>query len=213
MTKTYDVDVEKMAKEKFPDHSPERLAAVIAQAAKLGKAMPEGGGLAVFDVPQIGALLAVADRDVLEAEKLKGHSPFTEAQTEKMRDILDTFTKRGVKPVNDNPGERRNNFHKKYGEAAYQEAKKITGSTDDVRVAGRNPWKGNKAVKRALKGERDLPDTEFNRVFNADRIPLPPKPPKVKVKGGPMSMTELGALYKSDPAAARALAAANGLKI
>jgi hypothetical protein len=88
-----------------------------------------------------------------------------------------------------------------------------------LRVAGRNPWKNNKAVKRALKGEQ-LEATEFNSMLYPEKVRAP-KPAKLSPEqksSNPFlaqnwNLTAQSRLYKLSPDLANSMAARAGVRV
>jgi hypothetical protein len=116
----------------------------------------------------------------------------------------------------------RGEFLTEFGEVEYQKesAKWMKKTpTDKDTAPRRNPYKGVKGLKRALRGTEE--NTEFNQTFNADRIM---KPPKVKLSkeqrrdnpwaDGSFNATRQGQIYRDLGAdVANRMAAAVGKKI
>jgi hypothetical protein len=205
-------------KQKFPDATPEQIAKT--NELTRAKAMAAGGGIAQLytdSKSSAESLIGEAYREVTAKAKLKGAAQFTDTEIEYMRDAKATFGKKAV--LAQNPGQRRNDFHKKYGDEKFQATKKLFNATDDVRVAGTNPWKGNKAVRRALKGEK-LEATEFNMAMNPGQVARP-KPAKLTAdqkSSNPFlaqnwNLTAQSRLYRLDPSLANSMAARAGIKI
>jgi hypothetical protein len=163
----------------------------------------------------VDSLLNLAERELKQSAKVNGTTQWTDAELEFIRDAKATFSKKAVKEGA--PAKRRAEFIQKHGIAAYEAERAKWGATTDVRVPGTvKPYKNIKGLKKALNGT--LEDTEFNRIFNAEKIKTPNAAKSVPVKLAPgkvngVSLTSLGELYKSDPAAAKREAARYGLKI
>jgi hypothetical protein len=209
------IDPEALAKKLWADATPDILAATV-EAAK-DDAHTFGGGLGGMPESVVKSHLEAAHAKVTATAKLNGAAQFSAAELEYMTDVRNTYTKRATRAGD--PGVRRAKFITKYGLEKHQEAMKITGATTDLRVPGRNPWKGNKAVRRAFKAAEVLP-TEFNQIFNADQIA---KPPKVKLspeqKGSNpftaanWNLTAQSKLYKLNPGLCASMAAKAGVRL
>ena len=203
---------------RFPDATPEQIAKT--NELTRAKAMAAGGGIAQLytdSKSSAESLITETYGEVSAKAKLKGAAQFTDAEIEYIRDAKATFGKKAV--LAQNPGQRRNDFHKKYGDEKFQATKKLFNATDDVRVAGTNPWRGNKAVKRALKGEK-LVSSEFNLAMHPDQIARP-KPAKLSPEqksSNPFlaqnwNLTAQSRLYRLDPGLCASMAARAGIKI
>jgi hypothetical protein len=219
-----DINPEALAKQLWSDATPEQLAATIEEAKADAKKF--GGG--IFGLPESVVIshLEAAHAKIMAKAKAAGTSDYTDAEIDFIRDVKNTYTKKALRqrkapdgsPLAPNPGTLRTNFIKKWGLEKHEEAMRITGATTDLRVAGKNPWKGNKAVKRALKGTEQ--DTPFNRIFAADRIATPPKVKLTPEQKGSnpffaanWSLTKQSALYKLSPDLATSMATRAGVRI
>jgi hypothetical protein len=210
---------ETLAKKLWPDATPDILAATIEAAVADAKTF--GGGLGGMPESTIRSHLEAAHAKVTAAAKLNGSAGFAADDLEYITDVRNTYTKRALrqridasgKTLAPNPGTLRAAFIRKYGIEKHNEAMKLTGATTDLRVAGRNPWKGNKAVKAAFKATQ-VEDSSFNRVFNSERIaqPLKAKPTQEQKSSNPFlaqnwNLTAQSKLYKLSPDLASSMAA------
>jgi hypothetical protein len=192
------------------DLTDQQIEASAERARDIAKA--NGGGIAQLYTDHAASakfIVKEAISDTMAKLKAKGETDVTASDLAECEAGRLAFGNAGAAA----PLKHRGEYIRKYGQAKYDAAMKLWGASATDLTPRKNPF--TKPVRRAMREAREgtLEATPFNLTFNADQVRAPPKPPKVKVKGGPMTMTELGALYKSDPAAARAIALKNGLKI
>jgi hypothetical protein len=205
-----------IAETKFTDakgFTAEQRTAIVELAGKISM-RDYKQGIAIMPPGSVDSLLNLAAAEFAQAKKVNGVAQWTDAELTFIRDAKATFSKKAV--AEGAPGKRRAEFIAAHGLPAYEAERAKWGATTDVRVPGKSPYKNIKGLKKALNGT--LEDTEFNRIFAADKIKKPKAEKSAPVKLTPgkvngVSLTSLGELYKSDPAAAKREALRYGLKI
>lgn len=202
--------VEDIVKRLAPDATEQQVTAAAARARD--KCMENGGGISQLYTDSKSAAESVIKEAIAETvtkAKLKGETDLGIPEMTKIEGERLAFGKAGAL----SPLKHRGDYVKKYGQAAYDASMKVWGASATDLKPRKNPY--TKAVKKQLREALTgtLEDTSFNRVFNSDQIKKPSKVKPPKLAGGPMTMTQLGQLFKSDPVAARAIAAKSGLKI
>jgi hypothetical protein len=176
------------------------------------KCMASGGGIAqLFTDSRVAAerVIREAISETFVKAKLKGETDLAGPEVAKLESERLCFGKAGALT----PMKFRGEHVKKYGQAEFDSAMARWRASATNLAPHSNPY--TKAVKKQMREARNgtLDSTPHNDIFHADEIKAPKPPKRPKVEGGVMSMTELGRLYKSDPEAARAIAAKSGLKI
>jgi hypothetical protein len=191
----------------------EQQATAAAERAR-AKAMESGGGIAqLFTDSKTSAEIVIKEAvsETMAKLKAKGETEITASELARLEKQRLCFGKAGA----DKPLLHRGNYIKTYGQADYDAAMKIWSASATNLTPKSNPY--TKKVRKAMRAARTgtLENTEFNQVFHANEIKQPksPKPEKVRLTPGKLNLTELGKLYKSDPASARAIAAQSGIKL
>ena len=178
------------------------------------KCMAAGGGIAQLFTDSKSAAESVIKEAISETmvkAKLKGETDLGGPELTALEGERLAFGKAGIL----SPLKYRGDYLKKYGQAAYDAAMKRWGASATNLTPHSNPY--TKKVRKQMRAAREgtLENTEFNQTFHADEI-VKPKPPKVKapkLDAANPNLTQIGQLFKTDPAAARAAAARIGLKI
>jgi hypothetical protein len=202
-----------LVKRDFPNATEQQ----IEDAAQLARdnVMKRGGGIAQLyqDTDAKGGTvvkgeIALAMRETMAKLKAKGETAITAAEFEDLEGQRLCFGKAGAA----SPLKHRGEYVKKYGVEKFNAAMKIWQASPSDLSPRKNPFA--KSIKKAMREQREgtLENTPFNNSLYPDQV-RQPKQPKVKLPPGPFNLTQLGALYKSDPATAKLVAQRNGLKL
>ena len=209
-------DPAKIAALKFADLTDEQRLDTIERAR--ASAIADGGGIAILPEITVISLLEQANAARIAAAKAKGEAQFSGQDLNRVRMARLGWGKDGV----DTPLKHRGEFLREFGEVEFkkEDAKWLKKNPTDKDIAPRrNPYKGVKGLKRALRGTEE--NTEFNQIFNADRIrtPKPLKLSKEAQRDNPFSaaawsVTRQGEIYKTLGAdVANRMAAAAGVRV
>lgn len=158
----------------FTDADRDEIAALAAEISK----RDFDCGIAKQPPGTVRSLIAIAEREREAEHARKAAAPEWKPEVLKLKlAARNTFSKRAV--AEGNPAMKRAAFVKEFGLDAYTAEMARWGCTADVRVPGKNPDKGNKSLKKALRALDPIEEaTDFNVMMG--RKVAPPVKPKGK---------------------------------